>query len=100
MRRARPRLWLPPNAAQRGELDFWPRCLVCDKAVHYYEVVDEGEHRMEILARCTHEDNPRGPYKKQHFDALRIEWSGPRPDDETMRRQIQTLEFFSPREES
>ncbi len=95
MRRARKRLWLPPSARERGELDFWPRCVRCAKAVHSYEIVDEGSHRVEILARCTHEANPRGPYRKEHYDCLRIVFEGAVPDVDEMKKAISTLLFFT-----
>lgn len=96
MRSTRTRtLWLPPSARERGELDFWPRCVKCAKAVHQYEIAEEGSHRVEVIARCTHDENPRGPYKKQHYDCLRIEFSGDVPEPDELKKAISALKFFT-----
>lgn len=99
-------LWVPSTAVPmhlRGELDMWPKCVVCSRAgkagpyrpelgpvfpVEAYgyadEGVREGRYWFVVVARCH-----------GHEEALRAEFdSRMKPPDTEIQKAIQAMHFF------
>ena len=81
-------LWAPREFRQSADLDHWPQCAVCKRAVEALNMEHLGSRSCEFVVRCHGE-----------YEARKIAWTlidGEPPDDHEITKVLGNQVFFDP----